>query len=490
MDARFTKIKEILTDDNTFEAIINDLKIPFPTKKSYRIIREKLCSFLLTMREDLCVVVETNYADPVYRDSYYHHYSAKLRPYAKNCVRLSFFEPVYNKLEDFLSQNTKEVQSNYLGFLILRPLNKCIGRNVIDVKAKKDDADGIEICKTTIKSTCLGHKLSVKAFPHSSQDSEYMSCAENSIWTIMEYFGNKYTVYDPILPSQIIQTLKDYKHDRLIPTSGLSYHHISMLLKKRGFETKVYHCEDPNFKELFTCYIESGLPLITCMTGDNFGHAVVCIGRKKCDVHQFAKFEEKLINSQKKNLCYWNKHISEFVVNDDNFPNYHVMNYDNLEKDYKVKDVKISSFIVPLHEEIFVPAEIAIAISNVFVMHNPTVDNCCLRTFLTTSRSYKEYIINNNNFSVENKQQLIQLDLPKFVWITEFVDVNQQDTNNITGMLAIDATGNTRDNILEKALIFMINFGTGIYYDTQSGTFIDSINNFPVSFMRYKGNLK
>ena len=92
MDARFTKIKEILTDDNTFEAIINDLKIPFPTKKSYRIIREKLCSFLLTMREDLCVVVETNYADPVYRDSYYHHYSAKLRPYAKTqCCYLTGF---------------------------------------------------------------------------------------------------------------------------------------------------------------------------------------------------------------------------------------------------------------------------------------------------------------------------------------------------------------------------------------------------------------
>lgn len=37
------------------------------------------------------------------------------------------------------------------------------------------------------------------------------------------------------------------------------------------------------FQELFTCYIESGIPLAVCIQTDDFGHAVVCVGRHKTD---------------------------------------------------------------------------------------------------------------------------------------------------------------------------------------------------------------
>lgn len=491
MDAHFTSIQEIRTDKSTFDLIFNSLRIPFPTTKTYETVKKNLVDFLETIKDDVRVVVESDYADPVYRDSYYHHYSIKLRPYAKDCVRLSFFEPKYVTLNDFISQDTEEIQKTYLGFLVLRPLNKCIGRNAIDTRAKKFPLGDIEICKTTIKATCLGHKLSVKAFPHSSQDSEYMSCAENSIWTMMEYFGNKYTVYDPILPSQIVQALADYKYERLIPTTGLSYSHISMLLKKRGFETKVYDWQNAKFQEIFACYIESGLPLIVCIQGSTFGHAVVCVGRKKYDYTQFDHFEEVTIQGKTLHLSYWNKHIDTFVVNDDNFPSYHMMEFANSVKEYPTAgDAKIKSFIVPMHEEIFIPAELAIGLTNIYVLNYLKLDYSCLRTFLTTGRSYKEYVINNKDLSSENKQQLIQLDLPKFVWITEFVEINQKTTDKISGMLAIDATGNTRDVIIEKSLIFMIHSGKGVFYDNHKGKFINTISNFPTLFERFKGNLK
>ena len=179
------------------------------------------------------------------------------------------------------------------------------------------------------------------------------------------------------------------------------------------------------------------------------------------------------------------------VVNDDNLPSYHMANFGAPVKDYSAdKDATIRTFIVPMHEEIFVPAENAIALSNIFVARTKEVDNCCLRTFLTTSRSYKEYIINHKDLSAENKQQLIMLDLPKFVWITEFVEVKENSTELISGMLALDATGNTHEVVLEKSIIFMICKGRGFYCDNHTGEYIYSIFNFPALFGRYKGNLK
>lgn len=493
MEAHFTSIQEIRTNEDAFKKIYAALHVPNPNPSLYETVKQNVSDFLGTLRDELCVVVESDYADPVYRDSYYHHYSIKLRPYAKDCVRLSFFKSDFANLNDFISKETKVIQNAYLGFLVLRPLSQCIGRNAIDVRAKKDHLGEIEICKSTIKATCLGHKLSVKGFPHSSQDGEYMSCAENSIWTMLEYFGNKYTVYDPILPSQIVQTLKDYKHDRLIPTTGLSYSHISMLLKKRGFETKVYHKDDVQFQELFACYIESGLPLIVCIQGKNFGgHAVVCVGRKIYDYTQFTHFDDEFeIEGKSKQLCYWNRHIDTFVVNDDNFPAYRMIDFGDPVNGYpEADDASITSFIVPMHEEIFLPAEKAIALSNIFIADLPMVNHCCLRTFLTTSRSYKEYIINNKDLSVENKQELIQLDLPKFVWVTEFVDVAQNSTECINGMLAIDATSNTQDSVYEKSLIFLICQNVCVYYDNHDGQIVNTTSIFPPLFERFKGNLK
>lgn len=44
-------------------------------------------------------------------------------------------------------------------------------------------------------TTCLGLKFYVKAFSSSSQDTETISCAETTVWALMEYYGNKYAEY-------------------------------------------------------------------------------------------------------------------------------------------------------------------------------------------------------------------------------------------------------------------------------------------------------
>lgn len=492
MQVFVTSVGKWLADDSIPSKIVDVLNDGHLAVNLIANQKKLLKEFLATLREDLLLIVETDYDDPVYRDSYRNLYSTKLQSYPRYCVRLSFFEPFCSSVDEFLCQKTETIQEEgyYLGFLVVRPLYQCIGRNAIDVRAKKEPWRNVAICKATIKSTCIGHKLSVKAFPHASQDAEHMSCAENSIWALLEYFGNKYAIYDPILPSVIINTLKDYKIERALLTSGLTYDQISILLKKRGFETKIYSEGNPKFKELFTCYIESGLPLITCVEGDNFGHAFVCIG-KSSDVNvQVDNYQEEEINQTKYNLCYWNRNVNKFVVNDDNFPTYKIIDFNNPAEGYvDVKNAKIKSFIVPLHDEIYLPAELAIDTTNALIGIFG-VTNSCIRTFLTTSRSYKRYIVNNDSFSMENKQALLQLDMPKFVWVSEFFDEASAKYGLTQGVFLLDATSNTRSGLLLNNLIIAVHRGNGVKFDERQGKYITYNTNFPKQFNQFTGNLK
>ena len=91
--------------------------------------------------------------------------------------------------------NADNIRNNYLGFVVLRPLRYCIGRNVIDPKAKDDTSlQQAKICRATIESSCFGIKLNAVGFPHSSQDTETMTCAQTTIWALLEYYGNKYNI--------------------------------------------------------------------------------------------------------------------------------------------------------------------------------------------------------------------------------------------------------------------------------------------------------
>ena len=492
MQVFFTSVRKWLADDSIPSKIIEALNEGHLAVNLIKKQKELLNEFLVTLREDLLVIVETDYDDPVYRDSYRNLYSTKLQSYPRHCVRLSFFEPFCTSVNEFLEQKTETIQEKeyYLGFLVVRPLYQCIGRNAIDVRAKKEPWRNVRICKATIKSTCIGHKLSVKAFPHASQDAEHMSCAENSIWALLEYFGNKYAIYDPILPSVIINALKEYKIDRALPTSGPTYDQISILLKKRGFETKIYSEGNPKFKELFTCYIESGLPLITCVEGDNFGHAFVCIGKSSDEIVKVDEYQEEEINKIKHNLCYWNRNVNKFVVNDDNFPTYKIIDFSNPAEGYfGVKNANIKSFIVPLHDEIYLPAELAIDTTNALIGLFG-INDCCIRTFLTTSRSFKRYIVNNDSFSMENKQALLQLDMPKFVWLSEFFNEESAKQRTAQGVFVLDATSNTRSGLLYNNLIVAIHNGNGVKLDEKTGMYITHDTNFPKQFNRFTGNLK
>lgn len=445
---------------------------------------QKIKEQLATLRPELTMVVETEYVDAVYRDCYYSYFATKLKSCRRFCVRLSFFEPVFTSIDEFFEREKTEIENSYLGFMVIRPLGQCVGRNAISPKAKVSPVEDFRICKAEINATCLGVKLKVKAFPHSSQDSEYMTCAETTTWALMEYFGNKYPLYKPLMPSVLLASLQSHAVERLVPSQGLSIQQISMALRQQDFGCKMYSKDNPRFKELFTCYVESGLPLAVAVEGGNIGHAIVCIGRKRLEREQFVA-QKNIFGTD---YFMWNDSINEFVFNDDNKPCYQLYSFD--EPTPYFTGVKISHFIVPLHKKIYLAAEQAIDIANFFVAKDfKAPADSVIRTFLTSSRSYREYICNNNDFHSQLKLAYLRIDLPKFIWVTEVSNRNDFNSGKVNSIILLDATSTLTAGDPYASLIFKQNNNFITIYDKKERKLQNLFVNLPSKFESFNGNL-
>ena len=459
-------------------------------------IKENLKRFLCTFRSDLHLIVESNYIDTVYRDSYYNYYSTKRKNYSRFCLKISFFDTDFNFDIDY--NDIGNIQKNYLGFLVVRPLLKCIGKNIIKPEAKISLDSNVKICRVNFETSCFGVKLKAEGFPHASQDSETMTCAETTLWSLLEYYGNKYSLYKPINYSEIKRAVKPFSYERMLPSKGLTYNQISVALREFGFAPKIYlknnYSDKNQFLELIACYIESGIPLALALTSNRLGHAVVCIGKKDIDKQNIANY---YFNTRVNNkiLYNWNLAVADGIVvfNDDNFPNYQLTTlanpcsyYDNIEWD----KMEVTQFIAPLYSKVYMEADTAIELSKSIIdMIIPNGNNNVIKTFLTSCRSYREYITQSKSLSNDEKKALLQIEMPKFVWITELSTIDELNDNKINTLLILDATGSKTSNIYDNIILL---FTEGIYYryDYKDKVFRGYQTSFPKTFDAFKGNLK
>ena len=495
MEVLVTSIRNFLDSDNETKQMVAD-GLGLPDGDALKGVLDTIENHLQKLRPELIVIIETDYVDRGFRDSYYSYYSTKLENYDRNCIRLSLFENTLTPEDEIDEDFARKLQDSYLGFMIIRPLvNACIGRNVISPRAKRNCAN-LAICETKVRSSCMGYKLCVYGFPHSSQDGEMMTCAETTVWSMMEYFGNKYPIYTPTLPSTISGLNDTLSYERKIPSTGMYYDQISNVLKWHGFGCLVYDNTNPRFKELFTCYVESGFPLAVCLLDkdETIGHAVVCIGRKNVRRSRIRKVRQ--IKANKDNptkLRSWNMAIDDFVFNDDNVPCYQIAKFMAPAKHYEDEEwnkVRITHFIVPLHKKIYVDAETAIDAANNLLVETIGVESgVVVRTFITTSRAYKDYVAKNEDFSQEEKQRLLTLDMAKFIWVTEYADMDTFCDNKANGIILMDATGHIDAKDISSIILYQK--GTsGFVYNQQTRRHHEFENAMATSFRAFKNNLK
>lgn len=426
--------------------------------------------FINHLRDDLMTFIEPVYVDKVYRDSYYSYYASKSVKLPKNCIRISFFsDDEHHILEGEMKMGQYDyLRNRYRGFMVVRPtVSNIIGRNAISPDIVKDN--GFKICKTRLSPTAGGFKFEVDAFPAASQDSETMTCAETTVWSMMEYFGNRYPEYTPLMPSNIVSILKQTTIERQLPSNGLTEDNLSYIAKSCGFGPKLYHRDFfPDFNSILSCYIESGIPVMIALSNleylrkemdagkkpeelpDYLGHAVMCIGHEDIRESYIDKTASQDLRGLLRVLDY-DEIEKNFVFIDDNCPPYMLDSLASPTRRYAPvfgygqdwEHCQIDHFVAPLYKKVYLEPKVAkdylkelLCSEFMKQIHGKEIT---LRVFLCSTRSYRDYV-NRSTMSVEMKQMVTNLTMPRFVWVAELSDRDSLKHDIATGFILLDAT--------------------------------------------------
>lgn len=465
------------------------------------------------IKSNVWTLIEYPYVDKLYRDSYYQYFAAKNIDYGRDSIRVSFFseEVTSESFRPIDEEHRKKLQSTYLGFVTLRPTPTCcVGRCFLHPEAFRT----VPLCVmlTPIQVEVYGVEFEVECFPHVTQDTETMTCAEASLWCLMEYYGNRFADYKPVKLSAIHRTLREIIYERQLPSTGLTAVQLGYALRKFGFTVKLYHSklyEPWELRYIFNDYIESGIPFIAGLTlkkekkekkdtskrAPEKGHSIIMMGHEGLDTKEIFDKQpvvgQHLTEDDKPNGLFWQKVIDyrgrrttltdsaefkkRYIAIDDNHAPYRPFDYENPKGSIvhpnspDVDDVTVDYLIVPLNERINVDSVFARTIfqtllsekaiwdedDSASLLEDELVgDKLITRVFLASSRSYKAKLVKNADVDSRIKEIVIGISMPRFVWVIELSTVSLYTENKALGVIVIDATEAAKNCL--ASLIFAI----------------------------------
>ena len=403
---------------------------------------------LVSLLDGKCqsVIVEREYIDKDYRDTFSNFHAKRFSTPPSRCVRLHFFEkPVtevqLNDPESFFKDNT------YLGYSVIRPTRpNSIGRTFLSHHVRMDPDSHLCLCTEMVQ--VLGEKLEVRGFPFISQDADATVCAESSLWMILRYLSNRYSNYAETLPFQITKLASNHAlGNRVFPSAGLYSWQLAEALRLRDVSPVIYsraQFADDEFEHLLYTYIESGFPLLTTIDQ----HVFVSFGHSS----DFGTIPAQELGKFRYTSCF----NESLVICDDNCFPYQSLRKSAARKTGNCSDStfsEINEFIVPLPEKVFLPAEAAQkAIEKVLndpetgiSKHSPSLsgEDLTLRLFLTTGRALKSKLSQRGMGNELVASLYRQIPLPHFIWVCE-ISVTSEYVSGLTirGEVLWDATRN------------------------------------------------
>jgi hypothetical protein len=188
--------------------------------------------------------------------------------------------------------------------------------------------------------------------------------------------------------------------------------------------------------------------------------------------------------------------ISDLIVIDDShLPYVAVQQRATANLDYGVDSM--DTFIVPLPEKIYYPAE-AVDDFSVQLASEPSLgfDHSALgpmvvRYFVTTLAAYRQFVDERRSqFDPELVRVVMQLKFPQFLWVTELATLSQWANRQIETRVILDATASAN----ETKPVFIMHNATRAYVFDRGGDHKEGIlslsppGNAPLS--RMPGNLE
>ncbi len=436
------------------------------------------------LKEDFSIVIENQYIDRTYRDSYYFHYSGKHFSYGRYCRRINVFEGVFGE-NDFPDLADQELQERFIGSIVIRPIpGREIGRTLLNPR-KFIDREEYYVRLAKYSMTIYGRQLEVYAFPYSMQDGETTSCAETTILNISDYYSNTYQEYFSVLPSDINRIVESFSYERRMPTTGLTYQQISRIFTEIGFYPRLYSVDKMpanKFRHLLHYYIESGIPIgIGLKVSNEKKHSIVGIGhgfiQKKNLLQTVYAIYNKGYNGSGRKVLWVSDvadAVEEYCVIDDNkepYAFYRVkeekVNINLTQRNVlKIGDYQADYLMVPLYKRMYLEAADAYDICTSILANSEEGivrslnedfpdslqglvsnefgtkdDPVVIRLFMASSRTmhrlrHKQF----QEICVGLRNIYDEISFPKFIWICEIYSVHSYQQRLAIGEIIIDAT--------------------------------------------------
>jgi len=217
------------------------------------------------------IVVEAPYVDHDYLEDFAAYYVRCFHPYERHCARLHFFCEAFDDtdlstcLSDPDPVRRRQLEKEYAGFLVIRPLPRSIiGRTCL----VHYDSDGQRRhFPTTVpcKANLYGMRFQVDTVPFQEQDSVTAACATSALWSAFQVTG---LMFQHGIPSPVEITSSATAHmplrSRALPNAdGLTIEQMAHAIRVVGLEPYYVDTEDSEItKAAVYAYVHAGVPLL------------------------------------------------------------------------------------------------------------------------------------------------------------------------------------------------------------------------------------
>lgn len=439
------------------------------------------------------VLVERPYTCKDFESLAAEFYVHKFRDREMTCSRLHFFDQPVGR-DAVLSGQASD---HYIGFCVVEPLaERCIGRTIIDPTRLNLDASPMHTIAAKYTAHIGSASYDVWGYPYRSQSNEATVCAHTVLWSVCRHLSRRSLRYAERLPHELIRAA-DPRDGRPFPRRGLRQEDFCSILEGFGSDTIRIRRGDPVFSNTdgtqppesresnedwfdrnLYAYVESGLPVIAGLDG----HVVSVIGHAATSHDPLSDpgsqdttndGSELPTGQTQQGLSIVNAcdALADYVVVDDQQFPYATMS--TRRGSPSTRDAltieKIQYLTVPLPRGVFLEPFDVRTFCNELIRQSLTDQNrvgqfglreqpLIYRQFLTSSRAWKqkrisglgprkENIDGTNQFKDDSEFGTLysELNLPRFVWVTEYARPSDRSDGFALGEIVLDATSGETD---------------------------------------------
>jgi hypothetical protein len=443
-------------------------------------------------------LLDDDYIDRDFSEAYSAFYAKTFKRHSKVCQRLLFFSCGLDFLKtSSVAEAAKRLElestQSYLGHVVIRPISKApISQAILRPPPGPAGFERHLLVRAQYTAHVLGAELKVEAVPMTQQDSRVGACVQASIWVSARHIHARHRGpwMSTVEITEAAVSRTDHEINTTLPTGSefLTANNTVAALRAAGRETLIYaptmaanNAYDWGVLrpiDVINRYVDSGIPVSVWvkLPASTIGHAVVATGQVLSQtVRQLPPRPTR------------GEFVSAFLVNDDQLgPNARApvsANSTISETSYSIKEHTFA-LIIPLPSKVYMRAESAEtfswdvidryvgdwnahkaanvgklgaseALGDVLVAAHGR-NELIARTYLTYGWKHKNRTL-RNRLTNEMKKVARDLDLPRYVYVTEFSTLSQLNgldlpNRRIIAHAVVDATAKHQD--FEAVLLF------------------------------------